>query len=147
VRGKHQDVTEISVQNQKVSIMEHRHGSRVNDQLLVTLMHRGKQLGRFPTLNFGFQGMYLKTSGALALRRHDMVDLVIDIGGAQGRRLRGLVVRKEARGVAVMLTEEIPLYQRLVLARLTHRRRPAWRAKQIKTPATLPRSGEVLMLS
>ncbi|MBN2887307.1 MAG: hypothetical protein JXM75_11440 [Chromatiaceae bacterium] len=108
--------------------MEHRHGARVNDQVFITLIHRGKRLGRFPTLNFSFQGMYLET-GSLAIRRHDIIDLLVDIGSSQGRRMRGLVVRKDRQGVAILLCEEHPLYQRLVLARLNHRRRPAYRLK------------------
>lgn len=85
--------------------MHHRCFTRFDAGLSAELFHRDRSLGRFSIRDICIDGMFIETEDADAdLCRNDIVRVRIPLFGEQ-YAMRGLVVRRTASGVGLMVAD------------------------------------------
>jgi len=92
--------------------MEHRMSHRIKDALDVEIWHRGSFVGRHPTRDYCYEGLFLEIIPE-GLSRSDLLDLVLYVRG-KGLSMRGLVVHHHSDGVGVVLMDHVPDYREMV---------------------------------
>jgi anti-anti-sigma regulatory factor len=99
--------------------MDRRWSRRIHQSLHVDLSCHDRLLGRYPTRNLSFEGMFVET-GLLGLHRDDAVGLALQAGDGT-IHMGGQVAYQSSEGVGIALADPSPEYCRIVRAALGRR--------------------------